>query len=134
MQWTFFTPLFLAASSLLVFWLIYQLVLAKLTHFNWQRGYLLMAICFSVGLPFFPYATNWLPAIFATDSLPKAILTAPWQLNLLPETTKNIEFIGTTTSTIDLMAILGGTLAIIYKYLTSINSVFYECLFSLYSL
>ncbi len=114
MQWTFFTPLFLAASSLLVFGIIYQLVLAKLTHFNWQRSYLLMAICFSSGLPFMPNFSNWLSVLFANDALPQTILTAPWEFNLLPTTAKNIEFVGITTRTIDVMAILGGVLAIIY--------------------
>jgi len=93
--------------------LIYQLLLAKLTHFNWQRGYLLASILFSLSLPFIPRFTNWLPSFFTSDSLPSATFIEPLILNPISATSNNIDFIG-GIETVDLMAMLGGLLAIIY--------------------
>ena len=114
MEMTFFLPLFLTTSSLIVFWLIYQLFLAKLTHFTWQRGYLISSILFSFCLPFIPRFTNWWPSISANDSLTSAILVNPLTLDLTTETSTKLETIESMSPTIDFMAIFGGLLAILY--------------------
>jgi len=114
MQWTFFLPLFLASSSLLVFWLIYRLVLAQLTHFNWQRGYLLFSVLFSCSFPFLPRFSNWLPTFLGNHSFSGTSLKESLPLNTITESMTTLEPTGVMTSTIDMMAILGGALAIIY--------------------
>ena len=114
MQWTLYLPLFLSAISLLVFWLIYQLLLTKLTHFNWQRGYLLLSVLFSIGIPFLPSFSNWLPYFFVNDSLPKARFIEHLILNPYLQPPNNLELAANTGSPVDLITFLGGGLILVY--------------------
>jgi len=100
MQWTFLTYLFLASSSLLLFWLCYQLFLAKLTYFNGQRGYLLFSLCFSFLFPFLSIPNHWL---------------SPSQL----------ESLLTISPTINLSSILFSSLLIIYLSGVILKTLFF---------
>lgn len=114
MQLNFFLTLFLSSSSLLIFWLIYQFFLVKLTHFNWQRGYLVSGILFSLSLPFLPRMINWLPTFFSADATNYTLLIKPVEGNRLSDMPGSTEFLGTMDTSFDILALFSALIVIIY--------------------
>lgn len=115
MQWNLLTYIFITSSSLLLFWLGYQLFLAKLTYFNWQRGYLLFSLCFSFLLPFISIPTHWLAFFIESEILSSNSPIAPLILNLESTTAPSqLENLLTITPTINLTSILLASLLLVY--------------------
>lgn len=125
MEWTYFLPLFLSACSLAVFWLIYHFALKQLTHFNWQRWYLLSAICFSIALPFLPTFSNWLPTALTIDNSSTAGIVNTWNFNPVSPSIAQIEQATNISTEVSYSAILLMALVVIYLSGVILKALFF---------
>ena len=89
----FFTYLIESSVYLLFFLIVFKLTIANQTHFTWMRGYLLLSLVLSVGLPLITLPFQWTQSMigrpFADGSLPINIIktyTDMTSLSTVPST------------------------------------------------
>lgn len=72
----FFQYLIEASVYLFFFLVIYKLLISKLTHFKWMRGYLLTSLILSVVLPILVIPSNWSQGVLSSSliSIPSLLL------------------------------------------------------------
>lgn len=82
MEMTLLGYLFLSSLYLLIFWAVYRISLSKLTFFQYQRVYILLAVLASMYLPLLS-TSSFLSSILAeTNNIPVADAYPSWLANL----------------------------------------------------